>query len=142
MSLNMSGKLKFKAKKNVFQPSQTLVYFYSNDREGCCTLNEQQQNKKKVRGDRSVIHRQRDTQIHSEKWVTLKNTSLEKNSARREPARHRWPSLAAAAQQESIVSAIPTRTLMLTSSLELFVPFFFSGPTNADGGDSGAATLA
>lgn len=37
MSLKMSGKLKFKAKKNVFQSwphYQTLVYFYSNDREG------------------------------------------------------------------------------------------------------------
>lgn len=84
--------------------------------------------KKKVCGDRNVIHRQRDTQIHSEKWVTLKNTSLEKNSARREPARHRWPSLAAAAQQESIVSA-PDADLDAHFIAGTFLAFFFSGPT-------------
>lgn len=54
--------------------------------------------------------------------VTLEKTSLEKNKVKRAAARRRWPSLAAAAH-ERLLWASPTQTLMLTSSLQLFLPF-------------------
>lgn len=85
-----------------------------------CTLSEQ--NISLWWGVSDAIHGQRDTQIHSEKGVILKKTSLEKNKVKRAAARHRWPSLAAAAHKR-LLWASPTQTLMLTLSPELFLPF-------------------